>query len=111
MDVVTLPVVADLDDFAENLNSLCLFAIKMASVAKVIYLNWCYWLVSPCCVLDYQVLQFSVCLPFFHIDLVIKCREVGSYSSAVKEFAWRASVFFWCLIEVAEYVCVTLLFF
>ena len=34
-DVVTLPMVADLDDFTETVNSECFLAIKMSSITKV----------------------------------------------------------------------------
>ena len=34
-DVVTLPVVADLDDFADPVNPECFLSVKMSSVTKV----------------------------------------------------------------------------
>ena len=34
-DVVTLPVVADLNDLAETVNPECFLAVKMSSVTKV----------------------------------------------------------------------------
>ena len=73
-DVVTLPVVADLDDFAETVNPECFLAIKMSSVTKVTHLKLFHWFVCPCCILDYQVLEFSLCLFFFYIDCIIKCK-------------------------------------
>ena len=35
MDVITIPMVADLNDFAETVNPECFLAIKMSSVTKV----------------------------------------------------------------------------
>ena len=35
MDVVTLSMVADLDDFAETVNPECFLSVKMSSVTKV----------------------------------------------------------------------------
>ena len=35
MDVVTLSMVADLDDFAETVNPECFLAVKMSSVTKL----------------------------------------------------------------------------
>ena len=37
-DVVTLPMVADLDDFTETVNPECFLAVKMSSVTKVTHL-------------------------------------------------------------------------